>query len=193
MVRTSVGYSGGTTKAPTYKNIGDHSEVIQVEFDPKQISYAELLEVFWASHDASYDSFLRQYRNAVFYLTEDQKKISEDAKARVAAKIPGKMQTVIEPAGPFYAAEEYHQKYLMRKAKGIMQELQAIYPDVESFTASTAVARINGYLGCYGDPKELQKELQQLGLSWAMQALLVEHVTTSCDGFASVTCPAPKR
>ena len=164
-----------------------------MEFDPAQVSYLELLEVFWDSHDPGYDPYLRQYRNAVFYLNEDQRQLAEESLIAVQGSSRGKVATVVEPAGEFYVAEDYHQKYLIRKAKGILQEYQAIYPDQENLVASTAVARVNGYLGCNGQPEEVEKELTRLGLSRQMQELLVEHMATSCDRFSGLTCPAPKK
>ena len=163
-----------------------------MEFDPFQVSYAKLLDVFWESHDPGYDSYLRQYRNAVFYINDEQRQQAETSLQEIKGAFYGEVATVVEPAGEFYPAEDYHQKYLVRKAKGILLEFQAIYPDPESLVASTAVARVNGYLGCNGQPEELEEELPGLGLSRQMQELLVEHMTTSCDGFAGLTCPAPK-
>ena len=162
-----------------------------MEFDPSQVSYAELLKVFWQSHDPGYDAYLQQYRNAIFYMNDEQRQQAEASLKTIANDYRGVVSTRVEPAGVFYAAEDYHQKYLVRKAKGILQEFQAIYPDPASLAASTAVARVNGYLGCNGQPEELEQELTKLGLSRQMQELLVEHVTTSCDRFAGLTCPAP--
>ena len=163
-----------------------------MEFDPAKVSYAELLDVFWQSHDPGYDPYLRQYRNAVFYVNDDQKQQAEASLTAVKDQYRGEVATVVEPAGEFYPAEDYHQKYLLRKAKGILQEFQTIYPDQESLVASTAVARVNGYLGCNGQPEQLEQELTRLGLSRQMQEILVEHMTTRCDRFSGLTCPAPQ-
>ena len=190
VVRTTVGYTGGTTATPNYHKIGNHSEAIRIEFDPQKISYAQLLEVFWASHDPGDDVYSRQYRNAVFYLNERQQVEAEASRKRQAEVAHSQVFTALEPAGEFFAAEDYHQKYLLRKATGILREFQAIYPDATGVTASTAAARINGYLGCNGEPEALQRELDQLGLSEQMQARLVEHVASSCDHFSGLTCPS---
>lgn len=192
VVRTTVGYTGGTTDTPNYHKIGNHSEAIRVEFDPQRISYAQLLEVFWASHDPGDDVYSRQYRNAVFYLNETQREEAEASRKAMAEIAHERVFTALEPAGEFFAAEDYHQKYLLRKAAGIFREFQAIYPDAANFAASTAAARINGYLGCNGEPEDLQRELDQLGLSVQMQTRLVEHVASSCDQFAGLTCPSRK-
>jgi hypothetical protein len=180
------------SESPDYHHIGDHSETILIEFDPQRVSYAQLLEIFWESHDPGYDVYSRQYRNAIFYLNGKQRETAEASREEIAGASRGGIYSVVEPAGEFYTAEDYHQKYLLRKATGIFRELQTIYPDVESFTASTAAAHINGYLGCNGEREELERELDQLGLSRKMQERLVEHVAFSCDSFAGLTCPAPK-
>jgi len=172
--------------------IGDHSEVIRVEFDPAVVSYKQLLDVFWESHDPEYHSLNRQYRNATFYLTEVQRHEATSTLKAIEDTARNTVFTVIEPAGEFYVAEDYHQKYLLHKARGILHELQAIYPESQQLIASTAAARINGYLGCNGELEALAKELPDLGLSRQMQELMVEHVTSSCDQFSGLTCPAPK-
>jgi peptide-methionine (S)-S-oxide reductase len=192
VVRTAVGYTGGTTESPDYHRIGDHSETLLVEFDPKKISYAELLKVFWASHDPESEPYLRQYRNALFIMNEEQQKAAEKSREQLAEATRRPIYTAIEPAGKFYAAEDYHQKYLLRKSGGIYREIQEIYPDAADFTASTAAARINGYLGCNGNREQLSQELSRLGLSVEMQENLVERVTNSCSHFAGLTCPVGK-
>jgi len=192
VVRTAVGYSGGTTESPNYHRIGDHSETLLVTFDPQKISYAELLTVFWESHNPESEPYLRQYRNALFTMNEEQQKAAEKSRTRLAEATHRPVHTAIEPAGKFYVAEGYHQKYLLRKSGDIFRELQEIYPDAADFTASTAAARINGYLGCYGDRNQLVRELDQLGLSVQTQERLVEHISSSCSRFAGLTCPVGK-
>jgi peptide-methionine (S)-S-oxide reductase len=192
VVRTAVGYTGGTTESPDYHRIGDHSETLLVEFDPKKISYAELLKVFWASHDPESEPYLRQYRNALFIMNEEQQKAAEKSRKQMTEATRRPVYTAIEPAGTFYAAEDYHQKYLLRKSGSIYRELQAIYPDPEDFAASTAAARINGYLGCNGDRDQLVRELGQLGLTAQGQENLVERVTSSCSQMTGLTCPVGK-
>lgn len=166
--------------------------MVRVEFDPTVVSYKQLLDVFWASHDPEYNPYIRQYRNAIFTLTEKQRQEAELSLNEMKEVARNTVFTVVEPAGNFYASEDYHQKYLLRKATGIFQELQAIYPDSQLLIASTAATRINGYLGCNGKVEVLEKELPQFGLSQQMQELLVEHVSTNCDKFSGLTCPSPK-
>jgi methionine-S-sulfoxide reductase len=113
VVRTRVGYAGGAKKEPTYRNLGDHTETVQVDYDPTIISYGELLEVFWANHDPDRQARSRQYMNVIFYHNDEQKRLAEESKAHRAARSPGVIQTAILPATEFTLAEYYHQKSLL--------------------------------------------------------------------------------
>jgi len=124
--KTAVGYMGGTLKNPTYEDVctdkTGHAEVIQIEYDPKKISYEELLENFWGLHDPTQlnrqgPDFGTQYRSAIFYHDEKQKKIAEISKDKLmkSKKYSKPIVTEITKAGEFYKAEEYHQKYLQKK------------------------------------------------------------------------------
>ena len=126
VVSTTVGYTGGTMKNPTYKDVctdkTGHAEAVQVEFDPKRISYEKLLGIFWGIHDPTQlnrqgPDFGTQYRTAVFYLGEKQKKLALASKDELekSGKISGKVVTEIVPAGEFYKAEVYHQQYLEKR------------------------------------------------------------------------------
>lgn len=175
VIRTRVGYSGGTKTSPTYHNLGDHTEAIQIDYDPSKLTYQELLEVFWESHNPREAPWSRQYMKAIFYHNEEQKREAEESKARVAAKISGQVSTQILPATEFYLAEDYHQKYALRRGSpDLAREYLAIYPRLEDFVNSTAVTRVNGYLGGYGKPAEFQAELDRLGLSPAGREKLVD-------------------
>jgi peptide-methionine (S)-S-oxide reductase len=165
VVRTRVGYSGGEKKDPTYYHLGDHTETIQIDYDPTVISYKELLDVFWRSHDPTLQSWSRQYMNIIFYHNEGQKRLAMETRDREAAREGAAVQTKILPATRFYPAEPYHQKYQLRRERDIMGEFKAMYPDDKGFVDSTAAARVNGFLGGYGGPTLLQEELDSLGLS----------------------------
>lgn len=122
----AVGYSGGTLPDPTYKEVCSHdtghAEVIQVEFDPAQVSYETLLEAFWELHDPTQldrqgPDVGSQYRSVVFFHTPEQRAAAEASKAELAnsGRFRRPIVTVVEPAGPFYRAEEYHQRYLEKR------------------------------------------------------------------------------
>jgi peptide-methionine (S)-S-oxide reductase len=174
VVRTRVGYAGGTTKNPTYYNLGDHTETIQIDYDPTQVSYEELLDVFWDSHNPAQRPWSRQYMSIVFYHNDEQKRLAMETRDREAAKINSEIFTEIVPASEFYLAEAYHQKYRLRQVPDLMKEFSVIYPDNEDFVDSTAAARVNGYLGGYGTFEALQAELSGLGLSPAGSQRLLD-------------------
>lgn len=129
VIKTTVGYSGGNTANPTYEDIctGDtgHAESIQVVFDPAKLSYEELLNYFFRMHDPTtlnrqHNDVGTQYRSAIFYTSEEQKKTAEQVKDRwdKSGKFKRPITTEISAARPFYSAEEYHQKYLVKNPGG---------------------------------------------------------------------------
>ena len=174
VIHTRVGYCGGTTASPSYYNIGDHSETVQVDFDPTIISYGQLLLAFWNAHDAAYPSYSIQYRSAIFYTTEQQQKLANETLQKEEVKIGKRLFTDIEPFSGFYIAEDYHQKYNLRQITEVANELYAIYPDPAEFRDSTAAAKLNGYLGGNGDADILNESIDSLGLSEAGRRALLE-------------------
>ena len=178
MVRTRVGYAGGTTENPTYHNLGDHTETIQIEYDPTRISYEELLETFWDSHSPTAQPRSRQYASIVFHHDETQRELAAKTREQEETRRRAEIHTEIVPAGTFYPAEAYHQKYYLRNAPDLMQDYRAMYPDDADFVASTAAARVNGYLGHNGTCEQYQEEAESLGLS-----------ATEQDGLERTVCP----
>lgn len=119
--RTTSGYTGGTTKNPTYEQVctgkTGHAEAVEIEYDPAQVTYQQLLDVYWHNIDPTVSNrqFVdrgTQYRTVIFYHDEEQKRLAEESKKDVE-KIFGTVEVQIEPAGPFYPAEEYHQDFYM--------------------------------------------------------------------------------
>lgn len=124
VVKTTVGYMGGTTKNPTYKDVcghrTGHAEVCQVEFDPKKISFEKLLDIFWKCHDPTQHNrqgpdIGDQYRSAIFYHSEEQRKIAEKSLNEAQKRFGKPIVTQIANAATFYPAEKYHQQYLMKR------------------------------------------------------------------------------
>lgn len=120
------GYSGGTTVSPTYKDVctgtTGHAEAVEVAYDPARISYDRLLDAFWKMHDPTTrdrqgPDVGSQYRSVIFYHDDEQKRLAEGSKAaQDASKLyRGPIVTLIQPAGPFYEAEDYHQRYLEKR------------------------------------------------------------------------------
>jgi peptide-methionine (S)-S-oxide reductase len=164
---------------------------VRVEFDPSVISYAQLLQVFWDSHDPSSAPYLRQYRNAIFYLDERQRQFAEQSRDVLREKTGRPVGTAIEAVGKFTPAEDYHQKYYLRRAERLMRMLRERYSDREQLLASTAATRINGYLGCFGEPQSLATEVGSLGLPGPEQRELLDYLTSACREFKDVGCALP--
>lgn len=124
---TTVGYTGGTTENPTYEDVlthtTGHAEAVHLEFDTSKVSYEMLVRHFFRLHDPT--QLNRQgpdvgdnYRSAIFYVTDEQKEIAEKVKDGLQARYDDRIVTEITLAGPFYRAEEYHQKYAERTGHG---------------------------------------------------------------------------
>lgn len=121
VVRTTVGYSGGDSANPTYEEVSagnsGHYEVIQIEYDPTQVSYEKLLPIYWENIDpldagGQFADRGQHYQTVIFYANDAQKAAAEASKKTIEAKFaPKPVATKILPAKPFYAAEDYHQKY----------------------------------------------------------------------------------
>ena len=164
MVRTRVGYAGGTHANPTYHDLGDHTETIEIDFDPAKTSYSALLDVFFASHNPCARPGGRQYRSAIFWHDETQRREAEAAAARAAAG-RGAIRTALERCTGFTRAEDYHQKYALRSAPLLAREFARLYPDAQAFTDSTAAARANGWIAGEGDVADVRATVDRLGLS----------------------------
>ena len=123
---TAVGYAGGTKDDPTYEDVCSdetgHAEAVQVEFDPSQISYDDLLDVFWSNHNPTTlnrqgPDVGTQYRSVIFYHSPEQKAAAEKSKIDTSSRFNRPIVTQIEPARKFWRAEEYHQRYLEKRGQ----------------------------------------------------------------------------
>lgn len=126
---TCVGYTGGTMPNPTYHDVctdrTGHAEAVEVEFDPAQVSYEDLLNVFWANHDPTQlnrqgPDVGTQYRSAIFFHSSEQEKAARASKdnLQAAGRFKRPIVTEIVPATQFHKAEEYHQQYLEKRGMG---------------------------------------------------------------------------
>lgn len=147
--RTTSGYTGGDVPDPSYYEVGGgdtgHAEAVRVVYDPQQVGYRELLDVFWhnidpTQRDRQFCDRGPEYRSAIFYHGQEQRRLAEETKSRIEASgaLPGPVVTEIAAAGPFYAAEERHQNFyekrptrynFYKKACGREARLRAIWGD----------------------------------------------------------------
>jgi peptide-methionine (S)-S-oxide reductase len=144
-LRTRVGYTGGLKKSPTYHDLGDHTESVQIDFIAAQTSYEKLLDVFWKNHSCS-TRRSRQYMSAIWYHNENQEKLAKQSKQLLEAS-GKKIYTVIEPVKEFYLAEDYHQKYFLRGDRELFGCLNL--ESAEELAESTAAAKLNAVCGGY--------------------------------------------
>ncbi|XP_053671442.1 peptide methionine sulfoxide reductase isoform X1 [Anopheles nili] len=181
VLRTRVGYAGGTTEAPVYKNMGDHTEVIEIDYDPQKISYNELLDLFWNNHEYGLTTRIkRQYMSLILYHNEEQRVIAEANRIEEQIKrTPEQIITEIAPAGPFYPAENYHQKY---RLQGHTDLAKSIGLTPELLHSSHVAARLNGYLIGVAGLEQFEEEAKLLGLTKDQVQYVREYVIQNEGG-----------
>lgn len=161
---------------PTYHDLGDHTESIQIDFDPTVIGFEKLCVIFWRSHNPCGRSWSRQYASLLFYANEEQRKTAEATRDQVAAE-KGALSTRVVPLGRFYNAEDYHQKYMLRRDDYFLNELKRYYGENDvALMHSTVAARLNSYLAGYGKLETLKKEIDAFGLSPEARERLLKRV-----------------
>lgn len=166
VLRTCVGYAGGTTIDPTYRTIGDHTETLDIEFDPEILAYQEILTIFWQNHDAAKDRFYkeRQYISLLLYHSEEQKMIAQQIKTEQEKILGKEIQTEFQPYTAFYRAENRHQKYFLKRFPKAMDSLLPLFPNDTAFVDSTIAARLNGFVREFGTLKDIKSEIPYWGL-----------------------------
>lgn len=146
VVRTRVGYAGGTKLNPTYRDLGDQTEAFQVDYDPERVSYENLLAVAFENHNPRHQTGKRQYQNIVFSDSEEQREVLEaylDENGMDADSI----QTRVEQLNRFYLAESYHQKYHLKAKQSLLEPFEDASYDEEAIRESPAAAKLNGVAG----------------------------------------------
>ncbi|MFD2613980.1 peptide-methionine (S)-S-oxide reductase MsrA [Paenibacillus gansuensis] len=165
VIRTRTGYAGGTTPDPTYREMGDHSETVEVQFDPAQITLAALLDVFWTNHNpANINGYKgRQYWSILLFRDSAQQEAIRQAAAE-RAQIGGlgrarEEETEIAPFHGFYPAEERHQKYYLKRYPDAIAKLSSLYPNLDDLHNSTLAARLNGLAKGYTNRARIEQEI----------------------------------
>lgn len=145
VVRTRVGYAGGTKADPTYASLGDHSEVVQIEFDPDRLTYRETVAELFTSHNPYEQPAKRQYQNVVLAESEEQFAAVADF-LDDSGFDPDRVETRIEGLGEFTVAEHYHQKYSLRGKGWAREPFEKAGYDAEEIRESPAAAKLNADL-----------------------------------------------
>ncbi|XP_011176910.2 peptide methionine sulfoxide reductase isoform X2 [Zeugodacus cucurbitae] len=171
ILRTTVGYEGGSKDAPT----GDHTEVLEIDYDPKTISFKQLLDLFWNNHEYGLTNPIkRQYMSLILYHDDEQKKIAEESIVEEQKKrVPEKIITEILPKGKFFPAEDYHQKYRLQGHKDLAETLNL---DAKLLRTSYIATKLNGYLAGVGGVRQFRDELETFGLTPSQMEYCLYHV-----------------
>jgi len=172
VLRTRVGYTGGKKSSPTYHDMGDHTESIQIDYNTNILSYSDLLDVFWESHSPCSPGWGKQYMHAVFYMNEEQHKIALKSKKALKAKKNAKITTSIKPMTVWTDAEDYHQKYYLRNTN-FFSDLNL---DDQQVINSLLAARLNGWVYGNGTLEQFEEEINNFGLSSTLVELISKSV-----------------
>lgn len=156
--------------------MGDHTETVDVDYDPQETDYSALLKIFWKNHDPT-SNCTRQYMSAIFYHDEEQKFSAEKTLAAEQKRFSEPIKTSILPFKEFYEAENYHQKYLLQRHPALVNALD-VDPG-EDLIRSHVAARINGYVGGYGTVARFDKEWKTWGITDKMADYIREQLTSS--------------
>jgi len=158
VVRTRVGYAGGTKPDPTYHALGDHTEAFQVDFDPGELSVRDLLETVFASHDPDRQTRKTQYHNVVFTASSEQRD-ALDAFLDERGLAADAIATRLERLDQFYPAEDYHQKYNLRSNRRLLSTFEEAGYDDTDIRESPAAAKLNGAAAGYDVPQSPELEI----------------------------------
>ncbi|MFP4661409.1 MAG: peptide-methionine (R)-S-oxide reductase MsrB [Halanaerobiales bacterium] len=160
---TEVGYAGGEKENPTYHDLGNHAETVHVIYDPDIIDYDELLEIFWENHNPYREAVSSQYRSLILYNTDEHKSVAGkfiQAKGKTQIEQNKDIQTRVCMIDIFTAAEEYHQKYLLKSNQKLYERLSALYDSKDELNKSRPAAKLNAYSGEFLDKGDIKEELR---------------------------------
>ncbi|QXE01388.1 peptide-methionine (S)-S-oxide reductase [Terribacillus sp. DMT04] len=166
VLHTRVGFAGGTKLNPTYRQMGDHTETVEITYDLDMVSLEELLRKFWQNHNPNRPVYKeRQYISLLLYRNADQKRVMEMVKLHLETEQDEAIYTEIAPLHQFTEAEPHHQKYYLKRFKRATEQLMTCFPDEANFHHSTIVARLNGFVREYGTLAAIKQEVTQWDIS----------------------------
>ncbi|WP_255248170.1 peptide-methionine (S)-S-oxide reductase MsrA [Terribacillus saccharophilus] len=166
VLRTRVGFAGGTKSDPTYRQMGDHTETVEVTYDPDAISLEQLLRKFWNDHNPNRPAYKeRQYISLLLYQNAEQKTIMEAVKQQLEVERKNTIYTEIAPMHDFTEAEPHHQKYYLKRFKKATEQLMSHFPSEAAFHTSTITSRLNGFVREYGTLASIKEEIAKWNIS----------------------------
>ncbi|GAE01929.1 methionine-S-sulfoxide reductase [Clostridium botulinum] len=165
VIKTYVGYTGGSTLFPTYNSIGDHLETVEIYYDSSKITFEDLLMVFEKNHNYTTRPNLLQYNSAILYNNENEKELCLNWMKSKEEELTKEVLTKISPIEKFYYAEFYHQKYYVQLEPVIMSNLRSKFSTGNDLISSPLCHKLNAYLAGYSSLKNLNKEIKDFNLS----------------------------
>ncbi|MDN7245033.1 peptide-methionine (S)-S-oxide reductase MsrA [Planococcus shenhongbingii] len=175
VLRTRVGFSGGTTPNPAYRNMGDHTETVQIDFDPELIPFEEVLKQFWRNHYPNRDEYKgRQYISLLRFHSDAQAEAIERVKKEMEAELGEEIETEIASYTQFALAEERHQKYYLKRYPKALEQLEIFYPNPDLLIDSTFAARLNGFVKGFGTRESLKQEIMGWNTKKANRQILAD-------------------
>lgn len=167
VIRTRVGYTGGKSTMPSYDDLGNHIEVIEVDYNPAVITYEGLVKAYFEYYDATVRPYSQRVKSVVFYRTNKEKRIASNIKAQVSKQVNQALFTEIDPVDVFYLAESEHQLSYLKKETSLYGEITQIFPDEELQLLSVLASKLNGIIAGFGSEEQVLLVLKDSGLSTA--------------------------
>jgi peptide-methionine (S)-S-oxide reductase len=149
---------------------------VQIDYNPEVVSYEQLLDVFWDGNAGSSSIFSKQYNSIIFYHNDEQKELAVASYEKQKEMHGSVISTAIVPFTKLYLAEDYHQKFYLQQYDKLMSGFTDSVDSFEAFVNSTAAARLNGYVGGYGDTDTLARDIDKYGLTMEGKEKLLEIV-----------------
>ncbi|MCG7346441.1 peptide-methionine (S)-S-oxide reductase [Sporosarcina sp. ACRSL] len=175
VIRTRVGYAGGTTPTPTYRQMGDHTETVEIDFDPAILRYEDVLRHFWRNHYPNRDQYKgRQYLSLLRCRGNEQLEIAERVKTEMEVELGERIETNIAGFTDFTLAEERHQKYYLKRYPKALEQLKVLYPEPELLLHSTFAARLNGFVKGIRTKESLLEEMNGWKIDQDGRAVLID-------------------
>lgn len=176
-MRTRTGYAGGQSTNPNYQNVGFHSEVIEIDYDPSQISYEALVNLFFESHNATSKPYYQRVKSLLFYRNEVEMKSAQkiiEQQKQIAVQKGLLVYTELKPYEVFYLAEPEHQLKALKAEVSLYSELVEMFGDENNLQNSILASKLNGFLYGFGSKSEIESVLSQSGLSEASKSRIWE-------------------